>query len=48
MEEFLTEHGGLIISGIIAIITLIVSAMIIWFVGKMNLVAMEQILGVWI
>lgn len=46
MEEFLMEHGNLIISGLISIITLIIMAMVIWSIGKINIVALEQILGV--
>lgn len=46
MEEFLLEHGGLIISGIIAIATLIIMAMVIWMIGRMELVSVGQTLGV--
>lgn len=46
MEEFLLEHGGLIISGIIAVATLVIMAMLIWTIGKINIVSLDQTLGV--
>lgn len=46
MEDFLLEHGGIIVSGIIAVISLVIMSSIIWVTGRMAMVAFEQILGV--
>lgn len=46
MDEFLTEHGNLILSGIISVATLVIMAMVIWMIGRMELVSVGQTLGV--
>lgn len=45
MEDFILEHGGIIVSGIIALISLGIIAQIIWATGEMTMIAFDQILG---
>lgn len=45
MESFITEHGGMLISGIIAIMTIAIMFLIIKAMGNMDLYSLGMLLG---
>lgn len=45
MEEFISEHGGVLISGIVSIFLLTIIFMVIIAVGNMNAYSIISIVG---
>jgi hypothetical protein len=45
MDKFITEHGGLLVSGIIAIFIIVMIFMVIKAAGEMNAVYLSTIMG---
>ncbi len=45
MENFITEHGGVLLSGIVAIMTIIIMFLIIRAMGNLDLESMSMLLG---
>lgn len=45
MEEFLTEHGGIIVSGIVSIITVVLILIVMIAVSNMDLFTLNSIMG---
>ena len=45
MENFITEHGGMLLSGIIAIMTIVIMFLIIRAMGNMDLSSLGSLLG---
>lgn len=45
MDQFITEHGGVIVSGVVSCITLIIIFMVIIAVSNMDAYALTVIIG---
>lgn len=45
MEQFVLEHGGVIVSGIISIMTIVIMFLIIKLIGNMDLGCIGTLLG---
>lgn len=45
MEQFVLEHGGVLVSGIIAIMTIVIMFLIIEVLGNMDLGSISMLLG---
>ena len=45
MEQFIIEHGGVLVSGIVAIMTIIIMFLIIEVLGNVDLVSIGSLLG---
>ena len=45
MENFVTEHGGALLSGIIAIMTIVIMFLIIKAMSNMDLSSLGSLLG---
>lgn len=45
MEQFITEHGGMLISGVIAIMTIAIMFLIVRVMGNMDLESINTLLG---
>lgn len=45
MEQFILEHGGVLVSGIIAIMTIVIMFLIIEVLGNMDLGSISMLLG---
>lgn len=46
MEEFLLEHGNIIVSGIITMVMLCLIMLFVWATAQMQVVAIGQTMGV--
>ena len=45
MENFITEHGGVLVSGVIAIMTIVIMFLVIRAMGNMDLESIGSLLG---
>ena len=45
MEQFILEHGGVIVSGIISIMTIVIMFLVIKMIGNMDLGSIGALLG---
>ena len=45
MEQFILEHGGTLVSGIVAIMTVVIMFLVIQVMGNMDLSAIGMLLG---
>lgn len=45
MEEFVSEHGGVLISGIVSIFLLVIIFMVVIAVGNMDAYSIVSIIG---
>ena len=45
MEQFILEHGGVLVSGIIAIMTIVIMFLFIEVMGNMDLGSIGKLLG---
>jgi hypothetical protein len=45
MEQFITEHGGIIVSGIVSVIALMIIFGVIAAAGNMDVYALSAIMG---
>ena len=45
MEQFIIEHGGVLVSGIVAIMTIVIMFLIIEVLGNIDLVSIGSLLG---
>lgn len=45
MEQFIIEHGGVLVSGIVAIMTIVSMFLIIEVLGNVDLVSIGSLLG---
>lgn len=45
MEHFILEHGGVLVSGIIAIMTIIIMFVMVKAMGNLNLEAIGMLIG---
>ncbi len=45
MEQFIIEHGGVLVSGIVAIMTIVLMFLIIEVLGNVDLVSIGSLLG---
>ncbi|MBR3173064.1 MAG: hypothetical protein IKF24_00845 [Eubacterium sp.] len=45
MEQFIIEHGGVLVSGIVAIMTIVIMFLIIEVLGNVDLVSIGSLLG---
>lgn len=45
MEEFISEHGGVLINGIISVFVLTILWVVVFAIGNMNAQALASIMG---
>lgn len=45
MEQFIIEHGGMLISGVIAVMTIVIMFLVIRVMGNMDLESIGTLLG---
>ncbi len=45
MEQFILEHGGTMLSGIVAIMTVVIMFLVIQVMGNMDLSSIGMLLG---
>ena len=45
MEQFIIEHGGVLVSGVVAIMTIVMMFLLIKVMGNMDLVSIGSLLG---
>lgn len=45
MEQLIIEHGGVLVSGIVAIMTIVIMFLIIEVLGNVDLVSIGSLLG---
>ena len=45
MEQFILEHGGVLVSGIVAIMTIVIMFLIVRAMGNMDLESIGMLLG---
>lgn len=45
MEQFILEHGGTLVSGIVAIMTIVIMFLVIQVMGNMDLSSIGALLG---
>ena len=45
MEQFMLEHGGVLVSGVIAIMTIVIMFLLIEVMGHMDLTSIASLLG---
>lgn len=46
MDNFITEHGGIIVSGIVSVATLVIMFLVMMAVSNMDAYSMSAIMGV--
>ena len=45
MEQFIIEHGGVLVSGVVAIMTIVIMFLLIEVLGHMDLASIGSLLG---
>ena len=45
MEQFIMEHGGVLVSGVVAIMTIVMMFLLIKVMGNMDLASIGSLLG---
>lgn len=45
MEEFISEHGSILISGIVSVFLVMIILMVVMVVGNMNIYSLTSIVG---
>ena len=45
MEQFIIEHGGVLVSGVVAIMTIVIMFLLIEVLGNMDLASIGTLLG---
>ena len=45
MEQFIIEHGGVLVSGVVAIMTIVIMFLLIEVLGNMDLASIGLLLG---